>query len=120
MKHFWKLLLTPASKLRYDNYWSRRNFSYAQLTDTEVIHRLLDFDDNLKQAYRYYQDLEVAISQQDKEGLDQLLSIKWTHLPQALQKVQQLYGLTSRKSIIASNTLPTPTDQLKELIIKSK
>ena len=89
LKHFWKLLLTPASKLRYDNYWSRRNFGYAQLTDIEVIHRLLDFDDNLKQAYRYYQDLEVAISQQDKEGLDQLLSIKWTHLPQALQKVQR-------------------------------
>ncbi len=22
LKHFWKLLLTPASKLRYDNYWS--------------------------------------------------------------------------------------------------
>ncbi len=56
-KHFWKLLLTPSALLKYDNFWARRNFDYAQLTDIEVIHRLLDFDDELKQAYRYYQDL---------------------------------------------------------------
>ena len=41
LKHFWKLILTPAGLLKYDNYWSRRNFGYAQLTDVEVIHRLL-------------------------------------------------------------------------------
>ena len=41
LKHFWKLLLTPAAVLKYDNYWSRRNFAHAQLTDVEVIHRLL-------------------------------------------------------------------------------
>ena len=26
LKLFWKLLLTPAAVLEYDNYWSRRNF----------------------------------------------------------------------------------------------
>ncbi|MBB1085207.1 transposase, partial [Limosilactobacillus fastidiosus] len=36
LKHFWKLILTPAGLLKYDNYWSRRNFGYAQLTDVEV------------------------------------------------------------------------------------
>ena len=41
LKLFWKLLLTPAAVLEYDNYWSRRNFAHAQLTDVEVIHRLL-------------------------------------------------------------------------------
>ena len=54
LKHFWKLILTPASELKYDNYWRRANFSYAQLTDVKVIHRLLSFDEDLQQAYRYY------------------------------------------------------------------
>ena len=48
LKHFWKLLLTPANKLKYGNNCSRRNFGYAQLTDVEVIHRLLSFDNELK------------------------------------------------------------------------
>ena len=43
LKHFWKLILTPAGLLKYDNYWSRRNFGYTQLTDVEVIQRLLAF-----------------------------------------------------------------------------
>jgi len=45
LKHFWKLLLTPASQLKYDNYWLRRNFGYVQLTDVEVVHRLLNIDE---------------------------------------------------------------------------
>lgn len=89
LKHFWKLVLTPAGNLKYDNYWQRRNFGYAQLTDVEVVHRLLNFDDDLKRAYRYYQDLVLAISQRNKGSLNQLLVIKWTHLPQPLQKVQR-------------------------------
>lgn len=89
LKYFWKLLLTPANELKYNNYWSRRNFSYAQLTDVEVIHRLLSFDNELKKAYEYYQDLIMAIAHRSKKELKNLLVIKWTQLPQALQKVQR-------------------------------
>lgn len=89
LKHFWKLILNPAGLLKYDNYWSRRNFGYAQLTDVEVIHRLLAFDDDLKQAYRYYQDLIIAINHRSKDELNHLLALKWTQLPQLLQKVQR-------------------------------
>lgn len=69
LKHFWKLILTPAGVLKYDNYWSRRNFGYTQfqLTDVEVIQRLLAFNDDLKQAYRYYQDLILAINHRSKD-----------------------------------------------------
>ena len=83
LKHFWKLILTPAGLLKYDNYWSRRNFGYTQLTDVEVIQRLLAFNDDLKQAYRYYQDLILAISHHSKDELNHLLAIKWTQLPQS-------------------------------------
>lgn len=89
LKHFWKLILTPAGLLKYDNYWSRRNFGYTQLTDVEVIQRLLAFNDDLKQAYRYYQDLILAINHRSKDELNHLLAIKWTQLPQSLQKVQR-------------------------------
>ena len=89
LKHFWKLILTPASELKYDNYWRRANFGYAQLTDVEVIHRLLSFDENLQQAYRYYQDLIFTVSQRSRTRLNQLLTTKLTVLPQPLQKVQR-------------------------------
>lgn len=89
LKRFWKLLLTPARNLRYDNYWSRCNFGYAQLTDVEFIQRLLDFDDSLRQAYQYYQDLILAMERHDEAELNQLLAVKWTHLPQPLQEVQR-------------------------------
>jgi transposase len=98
LKHFWKLILTPAGLLKYDNYWSRRNFGYTQLTDVEVIQRLLAFNDDLKQAYRYYQDLILAINHRSKDELNHLLAIKWTQLPQSLQKVQRRH----RKEIIIS------------------
>ena len=89
LKHFWKLILTSAGKLRYDNYWCRANFGYTQLTDAEVIHRLLSFDEDLQQAYRYYQDLIFAVSQRSRTRLNQLLTTKLTVLPQPLQKVQR-------------------------------
>lgn len=89
LKHFWKLLLTPESALKYNNYWSRRNFNYAQLTDVEVVERLLDFDPDLRQAHQYYQSLISAINQRSKKQLQELLALKWTSLPQAFQKVQR-------------------------------
>ena len=103
LKHFWKLILTPAGVLKYDKYWSRRNFGYTQfqLTDVEVIQRLLAFNDDLKQAYRYYQDLILAINHRSKDELNHLLAIKWTQLPQSLQKVQRTLR-RHRKEIITS------------------
>ena len=62
LKHFWKLLLTPANELKYNE---------------------------LKKAYEYYQDLIMAIAHRSKKELKNLLVIKWTQLPQALQKVQR-------------------------------
>ncbi len=121
LKHFWKLILTPANELKYDNYWCRANFGYAQLTDVEVIHRLLSFDENLQQAYRYYQDLIFAVSQRSRSRLNQLLTIKLTVLPQSLQKVQRtlrqhkkeiLHSFLSMKLIL---TVP-----LRALTIRSR
>lgn len=89
LKHFWKLILTPANRLKYDNFLSRRNFDYAQLSDVEVIHRLLAFDKELKEAYNYYQRLILIVHNHDRSDLNRLLAIKWTTLPFTLQKVQR-------------------------------
>lgn len=107
LKHYWKLLVTPAGNLKYDNYWSRRNFAYAQLTDVEVIHRLLAFDSDLKQAYQYYQALILAVNRKGKQQLKQLLKIKLTILPTTLQKVQRTLRL-HKAEIIASFNKLTP------------
>lgn len=101
LKRFWKLILTPSGSLKYDNYWSRRNFHYAQLTDVEVVHRLLSYDKDLKLAYRYYQNLILAISHRNQTELQNLLAIKWTLLPQPLQKVQRTLRI-HKEEIIAS------------------
>ena len=109
LKHFWKLILTPARQLRYDNYWSRRNFSYTQLTDVEVIHRLLAFDRDLSQAYNYYQSLTLAVSHRDRGELNQLLSQKWTSLPGPLQRVQRTLPI-HQSEIINSFKCPKYTN----------
>lgn len=89
LKHYWKLLVTQSENLKYDNYWSRRNFAYSQLTDVKVIHRLLSFDNQLKQAYEYYQELLLTVYSTNKRRLKLLLQIKLTTLPKPLQKVQR-------------------------------
>lgn len=88
LKRFWKLILTPANRLKYDNFCSRRNFGHAQLSDVEIVHRLLDLDVELKDAYNYYQCLILIVHNHDQADLDNLLAIKWTTLPFVLQKVQ--------------------------------
>ncbi|NMV60683.1 transposase, partial [Lactobacillus reuteri] len=61
-------------------------------------HRLLSFDNELKRAYEYYQNLILVIAHRSKKELKNLLAIKWTQLPQALQKVQ--HTLRSHKQEI--------------------
>ena len=109
VKTFWKLILTPASELKYDNYWRRANFGYAQLTDIELIHRLLDFDENLAHAYRYYQDLILAVGQRSRSRLNQLLTTKLTVLPQPFKGAADTKATQRKKFYIASNMGATPT-----------
>ena len=50
---------------------------------------MLNFDEDLAQAYRYYQDLIFAVSRRSRSQLNQLLTTKLTALPHPLQKVQR-------------------------------
>ena len=120
LKHFWKLLLTPANELKYDNYWSRRNFSYAQLTDVEVIHRLLSFDNELKRAYEYYQNLILVIAHRSKKELKTYSRLNGRSFPKHCKKFSVLFADINKKFTIVLNMIPIQMVPLKELTIKLK
>ena len=89
LKSLWKLIMKDQNQLRSDNFRSRRNFRHAQLSDDEVVDRLLAMSEELKVAYEYYQTLLEAMSDHDSEQLEELLKIKLTLLPKPLQKTQR-------------------------------
>ena len=89
LKHFWKLITQKGSRLDYLHFRARRNFQGAWLTNSEVIDRLLAMDDDLAQAYDYYQRLIDAVEHQDRVELTALLAEKLTSLPLRLRKVQR-------------------------------
>ena len=89
LKSLWKLIMKDQKQLKYDNFHSRRNFRYAQLSDSEVVDRLLDMSDELKTAYEYYQTLLKAMRDNDPKQLQELLKTKLTLLPTPFQRTQR-------------------------------
>ena len=89
LKSLWKLIMKDQKQLKYDNFHSRRNFRYAQLSDSEVVDRLLDMSDELKTAYEYYQTLLKAMRDHDPKQLQELLKTKLTLLPTPFQRTQR-------------------------------
>ena len=99
LKHYWKLLMAKESQLDYLHYYPRRNFSYAWLSNQEVVKRLLNFSPELRAAYEYYQDLITAIDQRSQALLNQLITQR--NLPVTMKRVKRT--LTKhRQEIIAS------------------
>jgi len=78
------------------------------LTDVEVIQRLLAFNDDLKQAYRYYQDLILAINHRSMDELNHF------------KKFNGLSGGIVKRLSPALNMVTTRMVQSKELTIRSK
>ncbi|WP_148095616.1 transposase, partial [Ligilactobacillus salitolerans] len=61
LKRLWKLLMKDSNKLEYVERKKRINFRGDLLTDSEVVDRLLKMSPELAQAYKYYQELLLAI-----------------------------------------------------------
>lgn len=78
------------------------------MTDVEVIQRLLAFNDDLKQAYRYYQDLILAINHRSKDELNHF------------KKFNGLSGGIVKRLSPALNMVTTRMVQSKELTSKIK
>lgn len=101
LKHYWKLLMTKTNQLDYLHYYSRRNFRYTWLSNSEVVDRLLNFSSELETAYNFYQQLILAIEKGQQKLLDQLIHQKPSTLPWALKAVRRTLA-KHRSEILAS------------------
>lgn len=90
LKHYWKLLMAKASRLDDWNFYPRRNFRQAWLSNNEVVQRLLKFSSDLKVAYDYYQDLMLAIEYNNQALLERLIHQDSRALPTVVRKVQRV------------------------------
>lgn len=57
LKSLYKLLLKDKECLDSVNYYRRRNFKWLNLSERDVVHRLLSISDELKSDYYFYQTL---------------------------------------------------------------
>lgn len=93
LKSNWKLLLKSVAELDYQHFWRRRSFRWAQLSETEMVQRLLGQSSELQAGYTYYQQLITSVRKRDGQALAQLLKKPWTQLPGLFQKVQRTLRL---------------------------
>lgn len=101
LKRYWKLLMAKASRLDDWNFYPRRNFQQAWLSDNEVVRRLLNFSTDLQVTYDYYQDLILAVEYHNQVLLDRLIHQDSRSLLPAVRKVQRVLA-KHRDEIIAS------------------
>nr|WP_268226892.1 ISL3 family transposase [Ligilactobacillus salitolerans] len=88
LKRFWKLLVKDSNKVDYQEHKTRINFQRRPLTDSEVVDRLLKMSPELAQAYKYYQDLLLAVNRKDAVLLEELLNSP-QKLPEVMKKVNK-------------------------------
>ena len=61
LNRFWKLIMKPESDKNRSDWYKRHNFKNLELTDDEVVNRLLPLSDELHAANNLYQDLIFII-----------------------------------------------------------
>ncbi|KRL02278.1 ISL3 family transposase [Liquorilactobacillus capillatus] len=60
LKRYWKLLLVPSDQLDFEHFHKWTNFPYW-ITATDVVHKLLSLDTELKQTYSILNHVRIAI-----------------------------------------------------------
>ncbi|MGM0219417.1 ISL3 family transposase [Enterococcus sp. AZ126] len=80
LKKYWKLLQKNQSKLHFEKRQWRSSFR-AYLTKTELVDRLLAYDEELKAGYTCYQDFLYAIQTRDYTRFHVLLEQDYSRLP---------------------------------------
>lgn len=73
LKRFWKLLMKKETDLDFTARKKRINFQYSYLTDQEVVERLLQLSDELRDSYNFYQEIIFAVSRSNQDYLDAAL-----------------------------------------------
>src|SRR5699024_3030996 len=71
LKRYWKLLLKKESKLFHTEYKYYRLF--GQRLEVNIVKEMLDYDENLKANYIFYQQLLRAMNNSDYKALEKIL-----------------------------------------------
>lgn len=80
LKKYWKLLQKNQSKLDFEKRLWRPSFR-SYLTETELVDRLLAYDEELNAGYIYYQDFLYAVQTRDYTRFHALLEQDFSMLP---------------------------------------
>lgn len=64
LKRYWKLLLMPTEKLNFEHFHKWTNFPYW-MAATDVVHKLLTLDPELKRTYEVLNQIRTAIQNRD-------------------------------------------------------
>ncbi|WP_242590183.1 MULTISPECIES: transposase [Enterococcus] len=80
LKKYWKLLQKNQSKLNFEKRQWRPSFR-AYLIETELVDRLLAYDEELTAGYACYQDFLYAIQTRDYTRFHALLEQDYSSLP---------------------------------------
>lgn len=92
LKSLWKLLLKPEDNLDTFDYSTKwRNFDYSQLSEADVLRRLLTISDELKIGYEYFQNLLRCFKDKDREGFYELLNNMSNSIPNEIAQVKKAF-----------------------------
>ena len=108
LKKYWKLLQKKQSELDWQNRYWRPSFR-DHLTQTEIVDRLLSYNEELKQGYEIYQSFLSVLQyheQEEKqqeaiEGFQSLLMQSYKHLPESYQTTIRTYRKYQKEILLA-------------------
>lgn len=86
LKRYWKLLQKSAWELDYDSRRWQPSFK-AHLTETEIVDRILTYDEGLSKGYGVYQLFLSAIRRRDVSRFVQLINENYQLFPESYQTV---------------------------------
>lgn len=86
-----RLLIKRQDMLVYDKWTKWRNFSWAYLTESEVVERLLSTSDELRIAYAYYQEILQAFHDKEADTFFQLVKTMTNSVPRELHHIKKAF-----------------------------
>ena len=73
LKRYWKLLLKDKNDLDFE-HWHRFTCFTSLMTESDVLHYIINLDEKLKLSYNLYQRLLFAFKTKDKQAFIQILN----------------------------------------------
>ena len=89
LKRYWKLLMKDSTELDFMHFNRRPNFKHSLLCDEDVVNRLLEMDEELKDVYNYYQEVLYALRSKDAERFSDIINQKLSTIPSRMRNAHR-------------------------------